>query len=83
MYKTKNTLADNTRKTSISLLQTALSSAIDLGLQCKQAHWNVKGPSFIALHELFDQLNTEVTGCLLYTSPSPRDRQKSRMPSSA
>ena len=25
----------------------------------------------------------EVTRCLLYTSPSPRDRQKSRMPSSA
>ena len=24
-----------------------------------------------------------VKGCLLYTSPSPRDRQKSRMPSSA
>ena len=24
-----------------------------------------------------------VTTCLLYTSPSPRDRQKSRMPSSA
>ena len=24
-----------------------------------------------------------VLGCLLYTSPSPRDRQKSRMPSSA
>ena len=23
------------------------------------------------------------SGCLLYTSPSPRDRQKSRMPSSA
>ena len=23
------------------------------------------------------------TGCLLYTSPSPRDRQKTRMPSSA
>jgi ribosomal protein S11 len=27
--------------------------------------------------------NTIVTVCLLYTSPSPRDRQKSRMPSSA
>ena len=26
---------------------------------------------------------TTFTGCLLYTSPSPRDRQKSRMPSSA
>ena len=25
----------------------------------------------------------EELGCLLYTSPSPRDRQKSRMPSSA
>ena len=24
-----------------------------------------------------------ITSCLLYTSPSPRDRQKSRMPSSA
>ena len=24
-----------------------------------------------------------ITACLLYTSPSPRDRQKSRMPSSA
>ena len=27
--------------------------------------------------------NLEIIGCLLYTSPSPRDRQKSRMPSSA
>ena len=27
--------------------------------------------------------NTYVCICLLYTSPSPRDRQKSRMPSSA
>ena len=25
----------------------------------------------------------KVTGCLLYTSPSPRDRTRSRMPSSA
>ena len=24
-----------------------------------------------------------IKGCLLYTSPSPRDRQRSRMPSSA
>ena len=29
------------------------------------------------------QKHAEPTGCLLYTSPSPRDRQKSRMPSSA
>ena len=30
-----------------------------------------------------EQLNELRQGCLLYTSPSPRDRQKSRMPSSA
>ena len=29
------------------------------------------------------QYNMKYTDCLLYTSPSPRDRQKSRMPSSA
>jgi starvation-inducible DNA-binding protein len=33
-----------------------LASAVDLQMQMKQAHWNVKGPSFIGLHELFDQV---------------------------
>ena len=28
-------------------------------------------------------IKTDLKNCLLYTSPSPRDRQKSRMPSSA
>ena len=36
------------------------------------------------VHQLADAHNIEVRHpCLLYTSPSPRDRQKSRMPSSA
>ena len=30
-----------------------------------------------------DVVKEKVVACLLYTSPSPRDRQKSRMPSSA
>ena len=34
------------------------------------------------LAEFEDKMESYVT-CLLYTSPSPRDRQKSRMPSSA
>jgi starvation-inducible DNA-binding protein len=29
---------------------------LDLGLQAKQAHWNVKGPNFVGLHELFDKV---------------------------
>ena len=33
--------------------------------------------------EMIKDLNNHFMGCLLYTSPSPRDRQKSRMPSSA
>ena len=32
---------------------------------------------------LADEETDRILGCLLYTSPSPRDRQKSRMPSSA
>ena len=32
---------------------------------------------------LTDKIEEEYSVCLLYTSPSPRDRQKSRMPSSA
>ena len=35
------------------------------------------------LAELFIAAREDLNVCLLYTSPSPRDRQKSRMPSSA
>ena len=35
------------------------------------------------LLELKDAEDRLLNACLLYTSPSPRDRQKSRMPSSA
>jgi hypothetical protein len=37
-----------------------LADAIDLQLQLKQAHWSVKGPHFIGLHELFDKIAEEV-----------------------
>jgi starvation-inducible DNA-binding protein len=54
MYDTKNDLPAATRGKTVELLNVRLADAIDLGAQAKQAHWNVKGPHFIALHELFD-----------------------------
>ncbi|MBC61956.1 MAG: DNA starvation/stationary phase protection protein Dps [Zetaproteobacteria bacterium] len=56
LHKTNLDLPEETRKKSIELLQVTLSSMLDLTLQAKQAHWNVKGMNFIALHDLFDKL---------------------------
>ena len=60
MPTTRNDLPDNTRKAVIALLNARLADTIDLRLSIKQAHWNVKGPTFIALHELFDQIQARV-----------------------
>jgi len=60
MTKTKNDLPAKVRTEMIDLLNARLSDAIDLELQTKQAHWNVKGSNFIALHELFDKLAEEL-----------------------
>jgi starvation-inducible DNA-binding protein len=60
MNPTKNDLPEKTRASSIELLSARLADAVDLQSQTKQAHWNVKGPSFIALHELFDKVNEDV-----------------------
>lgn len=56
MHRTKNSLAEKVRIQMASLLQERLSEAVDLVTHAKQAHWNVKGPSFIALNELFDKV---------------------------
>ena len=60
MFKTKNDLAEQTRAKVVELLNARLADCIDLQTQTKQAHWNVKGPHFIARHELFDKINEEV-----------------------
>src|SRR5258706_12526771 len=62
MYATKNDLSESTRTKMVQLLNARLADAIDLQTQLKQAHWNVKGPTFIALHELFDKIQAEVAG---------------------
>ena len=60
LYPTKNDLPEESRIEVAGLLNQRLADCIDLQTQCKQAHWNVKGPTFIALHKLFDEINEDV-----------------------
>lgn len=56
MAETLIDLPKNTTHVTCERLQQRLADAIVLHTHAKQAHWNVKGPAFIALHELFDRL---------------------------
>ena len=62
MYKTHIDLPAEVREQMISLLNQHLADTFDLYSQAKQAHWNVKGPEFFQLHELFDKLADEALG---------------------
>jgi starvation-inducible DNA-binding protein len=62
MHKTRIDITANKRTKLCALLNARLADAIDLKAQAKQAHWNVKGPSFIALHELFDSVAGHADG---------------------
>jgi len=60
MYKTHNDLKSNTKSVMIEQLNAHLAGGIDLALLTKQAHWNLKGPTFIAVHEMLDGFRTEL-----------------------
>jgi len=60
MYETENDFSQKLRLELNALMNQRLADAVDLQLQMKQAHWNVKGPHFIGLHELFDQIDEAV-----------------------
>jgi starvation-inducible DNA-binding protein len=60
MYPTENDIPESRRSELNALMNQRLADAVDLQLQMKQAHWNVKGPHFIGLHELFDQIDEAV-----------------------
>jgi starvation-inducible DNA-binding protein len=59
-YKSHNDLSANAKSASIGVLNARLADSIDLALLTKQAHWNIKGPQFIALHEMIDGFRTEI-----------------------
>lgn len=55
-YHTANDIPETSREATVALLNQQLADAVDLGLQIKHAHWNVKGPQFFSLHQLLDEL---------------------------
>src|SRR5881628_3682989 len=60
LYETENDISQERRAELNALMNQRLADAVDLQMQMKQAHWNVKGPHFIGLHELFDQIDEAV-----------------------
>src|SRR5216684_688901 len=60
MYETENDIPEQRRSELNALMNQRLADSVDLQMQMKQAHWNVKGPHFIGLHELFDQIDEAV-----------------------
>lgn len=62
MYETENDISKQRRSELNALMNRRLADAVDLQMQMKQAHWNVKGPNFIGLHELFDKVAEAVEG---------------------
>lgn len=61
-YPTRIRIPLETRQNIGDVLALSLATALDLKTQAKQAHWNVKGLDFLQLHELFDELATELEG---------------------
>jgi starvation-inducible DNA-binding protein len=59
-HPTANDLGPNAKKIAIELLNTRVAEGIDVALMTKQAHWNLKGPQFIAVHEMLDNFRGQI-----------------------
>lgn len=60
LHKTLNDVKSNAKNVSIDVLNARLAEGIDLALLTKQAHWNVRGIQFIAVHEMLDDFRTDL-----------------------
>jgi starvation-inducible DNA-binding protein len=61
-HSTVNDLNPNAKQAAIELLNARVADGIDLALLTKQAHWNIKGPQFIAVHEMLDGFRSQIDG---------------------
>jgi starvation-inducible DNA-binding protein len=62
LVETRIDLPADTRQKMVQLCNEQLADTFDLFSQTKQAHWNVKGPQFYHLHELYDELAETLLG---------------------
>jgi len=62
MNKTRNTLPSSVRREAIAVLNDTVADLFDLFARIKQAHWNVRGTTFIGLHKLLDEFAGNVMG---------------------
>ncbi len=60
MPRKNNAMQEEQQAKVIEILNRRLADAIDLQLQSRQAYWNVKGPNFMTLRELFNKITGEV-----------------------
>lgn len=56
LFDTSVDINEEKRIQIIDILNARLADSVDLKLQLKQAHWNVKGLQFLQVHELFDTI---------------------------
>lgn len=61
---TRIDLSESTRVEVAAILNELAVTLTDLYVQTKLAHWNVRGPHFIAYHELFDKIASHVQEAL-------------------